>query len=333
MLTLSRSRARNDGTQRRPESKLRRFMRKEAVAGYLFVLPWVLGFALFYAYPLLNTIYYSFTDYQLFGDPQWIGLQNYTKLLFHDPLFAQTGLHMLLYVTLSTIISIGGGLGLALLLNRAFPGNHFFRVVFYLPSLMVGVAVSTMFTQVFAQQDYGLVNYVLGFFHIPPVTWMANYDHPIVELFAVIGVNIWFMGGTMLIFLAGLKGISMTYYEASRIDGAGPWQRFRFVTLPLLTPVILFNTILTLIGHIQVFDTPLVFATGGTGSVGASGFPSVLGYHNTLSVFLTYLYQEAFIYHDYGYGSALSIVIFLITLILTAVVLLAFRRFTYYDRA
>jgi multiple sugar transport system permease protein len=216
------------------------------------------------------------------------------------------------------------------LLNRAFPGNHFFRTVFYLPSLMVGVAIGSMFVQVFNAGDFGLTNEVLGIFHIAPINWLNNYDHPIIGLFALILVNFWFMGGTMLIFLAGLKGISTTYYEAARIDGAGPWQRFRFVTLPLLTPVILFNMVMTLIGHIQVFDTPLIFAGGGSGSIGVT--TSVLGYRNTMSTFLTYLYQEAFVNHNYGYGSAVAIVIFLITLVFTGVVLLVFQRFTYYDR-
>jgi len=292
----------------------------------------LLGFALFFIYPLINTVYDSFTDYHLFGDPQWIGLKNYTRLLFHDPIFIQTCQHMLLYVSLATVIYIVGGLGLALLLNRSFPGNHFFRTAFYLPSLMVGVAIGSMFVQVFQEQTYGLMNTMLGVFHILPIKWLDNFDNPIVGLYALIIVNFWFMGGTMLIFLAGLKGISTTYYEAARIDGAGPWQRFRFVTLPLLTPVILFNTVLTLIGHIQAFDTPLIFATGGSGSVGSSGFQSVLGYHNSLSTFLTYFYHEGFVLHDYGYGSALAVVIFLITLFFTAVILLAFQRFTHYDR-
>ncbi len=329
MLTLSRAEARTGRTSRRAGGPLRRLLHKQGVAGYLFIAPWIIGFALFYFYPLVDTIYNSFTEYKLFGEPVWIGLKNY-QALFKDPVFALTCLHMVLYVVLATLIYIVGGLILALLLNRAFPGNHFFRTVFYLPSLMVGVAIGSMFVQVFNAEDFGLINEVLGIFHIPAINWLSNYNHPIMGLFALIIVNFWFMGGTMLIFLAGLKGISTTYYEAARIDGAGAWQRFRFVTIPLLTPVILFNTIMTLIGHIQVFDTALIFAGGGSGSIGVT--TPVLGYRNSLSTFLTYLYQEAFIYHNYGYGSAIAIVIFVITLILTGVVLLVFQRFTYYDR-
>ncbi len=324
MLTLSRSDAQHEPKAQKARGPVWRFLQRQEVSGYLFIMPWIIGFLLFYLYPLISTFYDSFTDYRLFGDPQWIGLKNYQKLLFQDQTFREAASHMLIYVVLATLIYILAGLGLALLLNRAFPGNHFFRTVFYLPSLMVGVAIGSMFVQVFQPGDFGLINEVIGVFHIHAVNWLSNYDQPIMGLFALILVNFWFVGGTMLIFLAGLKGISSTYYEAARIDGANAWQGFRFITLPLLAPVILFNMVLTLIGHIQVFDTPLIFAGLGTGSIGIS--TSVLGYRNTLSTFLTYLYQEAFINHNYGYGSAIAIVIFLVTLALTGMVLLAFRN-------
>jgi multiple sugar transport system permease protein len=142
----------------------------------------------------------------------------------------------------------------------------------------------------------------------------------------MIAVNLWFIGGTMLIFLAGLKGISETYYEAARIDGANKWNVFSRITLPLLSPVIVFNTILAIIGHIQVFDTPLVFASS-QGSVN-SGNP--LGYHNSLAVFLTYIYRRAFISNDYGYASALSVIVFLITMVLALIVLTTIR-FSHYS--
>jgi ABC-type sugar transport system permease subunit len=330
MLTLRRSNLYAARTLQKETGPIRRFLMKEKVAGYLFISPWIIGFLLFYLYPLLDTFYNSFTEYKLFGNPQWIGVQNYVNL-FHDPTFGQTCLHMVIYVSLATIIYIVGGLGLALLLSRNFPGNHIFRIIFYLPFLMVGVAIGSMFVQVFNAEDYGLLNEILALFHIAPINWLANYDHPIIGLYALIFVNFWFMGGTMLIFIAGLKGISQTYYEAARIDGAGAWQRFWSITLPLLTPVLLFNTVITLIGHIQVFDTALIFAGQGTGSIGIGGFTSVLGYHDSWSVFLTNLFRDAFIYHNYGYGSAMAIIIFLITLVLTGIVLVIFQRFTYYE--
>lgn len=327
MLTLQR--LRGQAARQTRFQAIRRFLRKEKVAGYLFVSPWIIGFLLFALYPLLATIYNSFTDMQLFGDPEWVGFANYQKLLFHDPIFLTALGNMLVYVLAATAIFILGGLGLALLLQHKFPGSHLFRTIFYLPSLMVGVGIGSMFVQVFNSQNYGLLNEVLGIFHIPPVEWLANYDHPFMGLIALIIVTVWFTGGTMLIFIAGLKGISKTYYEAAQIDGASAWQRFRSITLPLLTPVILFNTVITLIGHLQVFETALIFAGGGSGSVGS--ITSVLGYRNSLSTFLTYLFQEAFVFHHFGFASALAVVIFVITLILTALVLVIFQRFTYYE--
>ncbi len=331
MLTLRRSEARADREHPKAAGALRRFLRKEAVAGYLFILPWIIGFLAFQLYPLLDTVYNSFTKLGLFGSPEWVGWQNYQELFSQDTDFRQALWHMLFYVIVSTIIYITGGLIMALVLQNKFRFNHAFRIIYYLPSLMVGVGIGSMMVQVFNSQNYGLINWVLGFFHVPPVQWLMNYDYPIMGMIALILVTFWFMGGAMLIFIAGLKGISPTFYDAAKIDGAGPWQRFRKVTLPLLTPVLLFNTVITLIGNIQAFALPLIFSGGGSGSVGS--VTSVLGYRSSLSMFLTYLFQEGFVDHHYGYASALAMVIFAISLILTAIVLVIFQRFTYYQGA
>jgi ABC-type sugar transport system permease subunit len=331
MLTLRRSDVQAARKRQKPVGALRRFLRKEKVAGLIFVSPWIIGFLAFQLYPLLATIYNSFTKLGLFGAPEWVGFKNYQQLFSLDMDFRLALGNMLLFVVCATIIYIVGGLILALALQRKFPGNHLFRIVFYLPSLMVGVGIGAMMVQVFNSQNYGLLNYVLSFFHIPNITWLNNYDRPVMGMVALVLVTFWFMGGAMLIFIAGLKGISKTYYEAARIDGANSWQRFRSITLPLLTPVLLFNTVITLIGNIQAFALPLIFAGGGSGSVGA--ITSVLGYRDSLSMFLTYLYQEAFVDHQYGYASALAMVIFAISLALTAVVLVIFQRFTYYQGA
>jgi ABC-type sugar transport system permease subunit len=256
MLTLSRTEEHAGQGHYNP---IRRFLHKEGVAGYLFIAPWIIGFILFSAYPLLDTIYNSFTEYKLFGEPQWIGLQNYEKLLFHDQVFGETRLHMLLYVVLATLIYIIGSMILALLLNRAFPGNHFFRTVFYPPSLMVGVAIGAMFVQIFNSEDYGLMNEVIGVFHIHPINWLNNYDHPIVGLFALIFVNFWFMGGTMLIFLAGLKGISPTYYEAARIDGCSNLCIWWNVILPQSKPVVIVAAIFTFLTSWRDAWNPLIY--------------------------------------------------------------------------
>jgi len=325
MLTLRRSNAQAT----RSAGPIRRFLRKEKVAGYLFISPWIIGFLAFQLYPLVDTAYNSFNKLGLFGAPEWVGWQNYQQLFTIDADFKLALGNMTLYILASTVIFIVGGLVLALALQHKFPGHHAFRIIFYLPSLMVGVGIGAMMVQVFNSENYGLLNYFLGFFHIPPVLWLNNYDHPIMGVVALVMVTFWFMGGAMLIFIAGLKGISRTYYDAARMDGANAWHCFRSITLPLLTPVLLFNTVITLINNIQAFALPLIFAGGGGGSVGS--VTSVLGYRDSLSMFLTYLYQEAFVDHKYGYASALGMVIFVISLILTAVVLVIFQRFTYYQ--
>lgn len=330
MLSLRRSGV-SDSSSSKPMGPVRRFLRQEKVAGYIFISPWIIGFLAFYLYPLLDTVYNSFTDMHLFGSPQWVGLKNYQQLLTQDPIFVKAVVNMVVYVLAATLIYILGGMALALLLQRKFPGNHAFRIIFYLPSLMVGVGIGAMFVQVFNSQNYGLFNEVLSALHLPTVTWLNNYNFPFMAIIALIITTCWFTGGAMLIFIAGLKGISDTYYDAARMDGAGWWQRFRSITLPLLTPVILFNTVITLIGNIQAFALPIIFSGGGSGSVGST--TSVLGYRDSLSVFLSYLYQEGFVFHDYGYASSLAMVIFVITLILTAVVLVIFQRFTYYESA
>ena len=305
-----------------------RLRRSPGLKGYLFISPWLIGFLFLGLYPLLNTFYNSFTKYNLFTDPQWIGLKNYQDIFTKDPVFVQATQNMIIYVVFATIISIGGGLGLALLLNRRFPGNHIFRTIFYVPSLLVGIAIGLLFKQLFAAGDNGLANEFLGIFHLGPLNWLKDYNRPFLAIVALLLVNVWFMGGTMLIFLAGLKGISTTYYEAAKIDGAGRWHTFWSITLPLLSPVIVFNTILTLIGHIQVFETPLVFAAAQGAVSSNTGNP--LGYHNNLATYLLYIYTRAFVYNDFGYASALAVILFVITMLLTLFVLTGARRFTHY---
>jgi len=312
-----------------PPSRLRAWLRRnETLKGYLYISPWLIGFLVFGLSPIIQTFYYSLTKFNLFNDPTFIGLKNFQDILTRDPIFVQACFNMVIYVICSTIISIGGGLGLALLLNRKFPGNHFFRTVLYIPSLLVGVAIAKLFRAIFQAGGNGLANEFLSLFHIAPINWLGDYNRTWMGLVALIAVNLWFIGGTMLIFLAGLKGISETYYEAARIDGGNRWNIFWSITVPLLSPVIIFNTIIAIIGHIQVFETPLVFASA-QGTV-SSNYSNPLGYHNSLAVFLTYIYRRAFISNDYGYASALSVIVFAITLILALIVLMTIR-FSHYS--
>jgi multiple sugar transport system permease protein len=311
---------------RRPARRSwRRRLRGEGVQGYLFIAPWLVGFALFGLTPLFAAFLASFTKSNVFRTIRWVGTDNYRRILTDDPIFAAVAKNMLIYVLGSTVISIVLGLALALLLQHDFRGNHVFRTLIYAPSLLVGIATAYLFKQVFRGGEVGLANTFLGVLGVGPVNWLADSERPWLALVALILVNVWFAGGTMLIFLAGLKGIAPMYYEAARVDGAGPWQTFRHVTLPLLAPVVVFNTIMVLIGHIQVFETPLAFANNGGVTTG-----NPLGYENSLGTFLTYLYVEGFVYQDMGYASALAFIIFGLTLLLTVLVLWLARRYTAY---
>jgi ABC-type sugar transport system permease subunit len=316
-------------TTQTPRSNVRRparpWLRREGVQGYLYISPWIVGFLVFGVAPLLAAFVSSFTKASIFRTKGWVGLDNYRTILTDDPVFADVARNTILYVLASTAVSIGLGLALALLLSKDFRGNHVFRTIIYVPSLLVGIATAYLFKQVFRGGEVGLANSALGLLGVGPVNWLGDSRHPWFALVALILVNIWFVGGTMLIFLAGLKGIPPMYYEAARMDGAGPWQLFRRITLPLLSPVLVFNTIMVLIGHIQVFETPLAFANNGGVSTG-----NPLGYENSLGTFMTYLYVKGFVYQDMGYASALAFIVFAITLVLTVAVLWLSRRFTAY---
>jgi ABC-type sugar transport system permease subunit len=313
--------------QQTKTARLMRFLRSDDAKGYLYIAPWFLGFILLGVGPLLNTFYNSLTKYDLFKPAQWVGLQNYEQILFQDEVFGAVIRNMLIYVVASTAISIGLGLVLACLLAQGLPGSQIFRVVLYVPSLLVGVATGILFKQVFAGGEAGLANQFVLLFGGRPFKWLTDFNAPWLALVALILVNLWFVGGTMLIFLAGLKGISPTYYEAARLDGAGALRCFWNVSVPLLSPVIVFNTIMVLIAHIQVFETPLSFAAS-SGSVTNGVDP--LGYENNLGTFLTYIYTKAFVYGEFGYASAVAFIVFLLTLGLTMLVLWAAGRFSYY---
>lgn len=308
--------------------RLRLFWKRESTRGYVFVSPWVVGFLLFGLAPMAAAFYNSFTSVTLFKAGEWIGLQNYDRLLFRDPVFKLVINNMLLYVGLSIPLTIGLSLLLALLLRQSFRGNHLFRTIIYIPSLLVGAASGVMFKQIFAGGEFGLANQFLGLFGIAPLNWFNDADRLWLAIVALSVVNIWFVGGTTIIFLAGLQSISDNYYEAARIDGANTWRLFRHITLPLLSPTLVFNTILVIIGQVQVFDMPLVFARGNAAGFSSGSGP--LGYKNSLGTFLTYLYERGFVKNELGYASAIAVIVFMITLVLALVVLFTARRFTYF---
>ncbi|MBN9202440.1 MAG: sugar ABC transporter permease, partial [Microbacterium chocolatum] len=240
-------RQRPEGPAVRPGQRSRQ--RKETLAGYGFLVPWLLGFFGLTIVPMIYSLYLSFTRYTIFQPPSWIGLDNYVRLFTNDPQFIQSAWITLVYVLVGTPIMLVAALAVAMLLNYRDRGAAFFRSAFYAPSLIgASVSVAIVWRAMFSGD--GPVDGFLSFFGINLGSWIGN---PSLVLPAMIILAVWQFGATMVIFLAGLKQVPKELYEAAEMDGAGPWHRFRAVSVPMLSPVILFNLLLVFIGAFQVF--------------------------------------------------------------------------------
>ena len=233
---------------------------KQNMTGYAFISPFIIGFLAFTFIPIVASLYFSFTQYNLFASPTWIGLENYKKMFTEDPRYWQSLKVTLIYVFAGVPLRLGFALLIAMVLNTASRAVGLYRTLFYLPSLIGGsVAVAIMWRNIFG--DEGIINLLLAFFSIPDVRWFGD---PTAALWMLICLSVWQFGSSMLIFLAGLKGIPMTYYEAASVDGANFWQKFTKITLPMLSPVILFNTIMQTIAAFMTF-VPAFIISKGTG--------------------------------------------------------------------
>lgn len=293
----------------------RSLARHEAVWGFIFISPWLLGFLVFTAGPMLTSLWLSLTKYDLHS-MEFVGAENYRRLLFADPLFWKALDNTLVYAAVSVPLGIAGSLALAVLLNQRVRGLHLFRTLFYLPSMVPAVASAILWQWMF-NTDNGAINMGLGFFGIPRVQWLQD-EHWTMPAFIL--MSLWGIGGArMIIFLAGLQGISDSYYDASRIDGASAWQRFRFVTLPLLSPVMFFNLMLGIIGAFQVFTSAYVMTAGGP--------------NNASLFYALYLFRNAFEYFKLGKASALAWILFAILIVISAIQFRMSRRWVYYEGA
>jgi multiple sugar transport system permease protein len=291
--------------------------RREAVAFYLCILPWLLGFLIFFAYPIVRSLYLSFMHYQIGGSPTFIGLDNFTRMFTQDSNFPQSLKVTLFFVLGNVPGSLIIALGTALLLAQPIRGVNFWRTIYFLPSLVSGVAVAVLWSYVFNPQ-YGLINTLLGYVGIQGPGWINNEYWAMPSL---IIMSWWTVGGGIVIYLAGIKGIPKELYEAVEIDGGGFWARFRHITLPMLSPTIFFNLVMGFIGAFQVFDLPLVIGGGQT-----LGSPN----RATLTYMLN-LYQEAFRFGNLGYAAALSWVLFVIIMLLTALTFRSSSLWVYYE--
>jgi multiple sugar transport system permease protein len=283
----------------------------KTVAFWLFVSPWLIGFALFTVGPMASSVYVSLTSWDLITPPKFVGLANYTEA-FQDPQVAQALKVTLLYAVISVPLQTALAFLVALLLNTDLPGMRLFRTVWYLPSLVSGVAQMVLFLWVFNPQ-YGLANDVLAHLGIQGPGWFndASWALPTVIL-----MSLWTVGGAMVIYLAGLKDVPSNLYEAAALDGAGPVRQFWHVTLPQLSPIILFNALTGIIGSLQIFTQGFI----------ANGGPK-----DSLLFFVYYLYDNAFQNFRMGYASALAWILFAVILALTAVTLRGSAFAVYYE--
>ena len=285
---------------------------REAILFYVCISPWLIGFVLFYLGPIIASFYFSLTDWDLLTSPQFVGMENYVRLFTRDALalksFKVTLVYTLVYVPLDMIF----GLSLALLLNQKLRGIGVFRTVYYLPSVLSGVAYVVMWMWMFNPQ-HGLINTLLSYIGIQGPRWLLD---PKWALSALIMMSLWGVGRSMIIFLAGLQDIPVVLYEVAEIDGATRWNKFWKVTLPLLTPSLLFNLIFGIILTFQTFTNAFVATNGGP-------LDSTLFY-------VLYLYRKAFEHLQMGYASAMAWVLFLVVLACTLVIFLTSGKWVFY---
>lgn len=277
--------------------------RKEALSGYVFALPWLIGFSVFLAYPLIASIYYSFCDYSVLRSPVFIGTENYQDLM-RDEVFWKTLQNTLLYASFALPVGLLVSVSLALLLNSKVRGMAFYRTIIYLPSLVPLIALAMIWLWMF-NGEHGLVNNMLGHAGIKAPNWIGD---PVWSKPALAMISLWTLGNAVVIYLAGLQDVPQSLYEAADIDGASPWAKTRSVTLPLISPVILFNLIMSIIGTLQIFAVPYVMFPNGT--------PARSTYFYT-----AYLFDNAFRYQKMGYASAMGWILFLLIFALTMLAL------------
>ncbi|MEV4759105.1 ABC transporter permease subunit [Micromonospora sp. NPDC049559] len=282
-------------------------------AAYAFLTPWFIGMVLFTIGPILASLYLSFTDYTMITPPRWLGLENYTRML-DDPRLHKSLIVTFEYVFVSVPLQLVLALALAMLLNRGVRGLSIYRSVYYLPSLLAGsVSIAILWRQIFGSD--GLINQLLGLVGIHGVSWVA---HPDFALGTLVLLNAWTFGAPMVIFLAGLRQIPTSYYEAASVDGAGPVSQFFRITLPLLSPIIFFNLILQMIGAFQSFTQAFV-VSGGTG-----------GPADSTLLYTLYLYDRGFGSFDMGYASAMAWTLLLIIAVFTGINFLFARKWVFY---
>ena len=280
--------------------------------GLAYVLPWIAGLLIFTAFPFGASLYLSFTDYDLISPPEWVGLGNYRELFTDDRTFNKSLSVTLIYVFLTVPLKLTFALFIAVILNYRLRAINFFRTAYYVPSILGGsIAIAVLWRYIFAEA--GLVNMVLGAFGIEPINWFGDPENALITITLL---RCWQFGSAMVIFLAALQSVDKSLYEAAAIDGANQWHVFRYITLPLITPVIFFNLIMQTVQAFQEFNGPYIITGGG---------PLKSTYLLPL-----YIYEEAFKRFDMGYASAIAWVLFVIIMVLTLIAFWSSKKWVYY---
>ena len=281
---------------------------REARAGWLFISPWLIGFFCLTGGPLLFSLYASFTNYNMTSRMDFIGLSNYIRMFTKDPVFWKSLGNTLYYVALAVPSSCICAIFLATLLNQKVKGTPLFRMLFYLPTVLSGVAVYQLWMQLLAPQS-GLINSVLRLVGIEGPSWLSD---PAWTKPSLVMMRVWALGTSMLLYLSSMNSVSKDLYEAADIDGASFLQKFRKITLPQISPIIFFDIITNMTGAFQVFQEALVMSKNGKGDPAGS-----------LLFYNLHIYQEAFTHYDMGYASAMAWFLLLIVMTITVINLVA----------
>ncbi|MGO1058637.1 carbohydrate ABC transporter permease [Planococcus sp. FY231025] len=290
--------------------------RKESIYGYIFVLPWIIGFLAFTAGPLVFSFVASFTNYNITSQMDFVGAENYQGLFTEDSLFWTSLWNTLYFVIFSVPLTTMGAIFLSALLNQDIPGMRFFRTLYYLPAVLSGVGVYMLWMQLL-DPGTGMVNLVLGWVGIDGPNWLFDPDwtKP-----SIIFMKLWSVGGSMLLYLASMQGVSKSLYEAAEIDGANTWKKFFHITIPMITPVIFFDVVTSLIGGFQIFQEAYVMSNNGEG-----------GPANSLLFYNLYMWKQAFTNFNMGYAMAMSWILFVIVFIMTIFNLKLAPRWVHYE--
>jgi len=297
----------------------RRARRRRLRLGLAFASPWILGFGVFIVAPIALSAYYSFTDFNIFQQPAWVGTDNFTTM-FRDDRFWHAAYNTVYLTVVGVPLSLFLALVIAMVLNLPIRGQPVYRAIVYLPSI-VPMVVAVYVWRWLLNAQYGYVNDVLRRVGLPQPLWL---DDPAWTKPAILVIGFWMVGGTSIIYLAALKNVPKELYEAATIDGAGFFAKFRHVTWPTISPITLFQVVMGVIGSLQIFAQPYLLAQKGFNS--AVGGPA-----DSMLTLGTYIFQNAFAQFRMGYASAIAWVLFLVTMAIAAVILVSSRRWVHYD--